>query len=150
MPTVIPNTGTDLARRIAATNGQILLDEIHTTRDNHRVFKGNYLVAPVIHRNVVGEAGMLALNSSSTRGCFAGDSCIRLDTGEMWVCFAGRGSTLDQWFNVGKADDILSLFGGFLIDGDLDDDWSGGTFLAPNSETIHGGFFGEVIFGGFF
>jgi hypothetical protein len=69
-------------------------NEIHTTKDQKRVFLENVLVASVYHDGVADEASMLALNATAERGCWPMDMCWREDTSTVWLCVAAHGATL--------------------------------------------------------
>lgn len=116
------------------------------------MFLGTHLVAPVVHRGVLSEAAMLALSTSSSRSCFAFDIAIRTDTDSAWICLSGRGTTIDQWFELaglGSAN-IDGLFGGYFADGEHADEFLGGDFSGFETNTIFGGFYADGIHGGFF
>lgn len=74
-------------------------DEIHVTTDQKRIFLEDHLASPVWHGSVTGEAAMIALNTTSTRGCFPMDQCFRSDTSTIWICITNRGTAAGDWRN---------------------------------------------------
>ena len=95
--TTVPLTGTDFLRLL--TTALILPNELHTTKDQRRVFLENVHVAPVWHGTVADESAMIALNVTSERGCFPMDNCYRADTSSVWVCMTNRGAEPADWRN---------------------------------------------------
>ncbi len=106
---IIPLTGSDAFRLLCESLGLILDNEIHTTDDHKRVFYDGTHVAPVWHGEVAGAAEMLALRTSSDRSVFPMDTCLRADTGTVWLCITNRGQTVDDWFNIGAGSDISEV-----------------------------------------
>lgn len=147
----VPLTGTDAIRILAAAAGYLLEHELHTTKDQLRVFFSNTIVARVYHGSVADATAMLALNATSSRGCHTGDKVFREDTDSMWECVSERGTLLDHWHDYGRAstsEDIL--FGGFLGETAPSDIESGGDFTSEETDRVYGGTFSPTILGGFF
>jgi len=103
MARIKPLTGTDAWRLIALALELLENDEVHATRDQLRLFLANEdateseIIAPVWHGSVASQAAMLALNTSSARGCHRGDFCARSDIGSLAFCIADRGEALADW-----------------------------------------------------
>jgi hypothetical protein len=92
---IAPLTGTEAMRQLKAA--LIEANEIHTTKDQKRVFLENVLVASEFHDGVADEAAMLALNTTAERGCWPMDMCWRVDSGTVWLCVADHGADLVDW-----------------------------------------------------
>lgn len=97
-----PLTGTDKFRLICLALGLIKPDELHATREG-RLFLANAtgtedtLIGPVHHGDTASEVAMLALNTTSARGCHPGDKCKRTDLNAIAECVANRGEALSDW-----------------------------------------------------
>ena len=111
---IIPLTCEDQYRLAAEFFGKILPNELHTTSNHKRGFIQGFVIAPVHHGNIENEAAMLALNVDSPntvivgeapngRGCFAHDTCYRLDTDSLWICLTNRGESIVDWFDFGQS-----------------------------------------------
>lgn len=96
MARIIPLTGTEANRQTAA--GSVSANEIHSTSDQKRLFLQNTLIAPVWHGIVADQTARLALDTSSTRGCWPGDECYQSDTGIVYRCISNNGAATGDWF----------------------------------------------------
>lgn len=101
MSRVTPLSGSDAARLFTA--GLREPDEIHTTRDQKRLFLEDYLIGSIWHGSVADETAMIALNSTAERGCFPMDKCYRTDTSSIWLCMTNRGESAADWRNTNAA-----------------------------------------------
>lgn len=99
MSRTVPTTGTDRQRLATLAADLFVLNELSTTRDQNRLFMGgsHLLSGSVWHGELASEAAMLALNTSSTRGCFPLDLCYRTDEDKAYICVSNRGALLADW-----------------------------------------------------
>ena len=97
-PRVIPLTGKDVWRRLAGVLGLLFDVEWHTTSDQKRFFFNNEYMGPYVrHDPVANEATMLAINSTSSRGCWPGDTVRRTDRGNKFTCVSNNGTDISDW-----------------------------------------------------
>lgn len=114
----VPVSGTEAKR--APRAAKILANEIHTTSDQRRLFMQNVLLSGgVWHGEVADEAAMLALDSSSSRGCWPLDMCERADTETLWVCVSNRGGLLTDWreFPAAGIENPMTTAGDLIVGG---------------------------------
>ena len=97
MSRTVPLTGTNARRLRIAALGLLLADELHTTTDQKRVFLENVPIAPVWHPDAATEAAMLALATTSSRGCWPADMCVRTDLPALCICRSGHGAAPSDW-----------------------------------------------------
>lgn len=91
---IIPLTGPEADRQTKSAD--VMADELHTTRDQRRVFLENNLVAPVYH-TAGNTSARLGLNSSAARGCWPFDICRQTDTGDIYICISNNGGASGDW-----------------------------------------------------
>lgn len=122
---VIPLTGTDEDRLTLETQADtIVAGELHTTSDQKRLFLNGTHVAPVYHGAVADTAARIALNASSSRGAFPGDSCRQTDTGVFYFCVLNRGEDNSDWIPVedgGAAIALAAMLGATAFSNDYND-----------------------------
>lgn len=146
MARITPTSGTDADRLIDLHIGSVIgADELTQTRDQERLFlKGREIVAPVHHGDVASEAAMLALNTTSSRGCHRGDKCKRTDlygaAGALCECISNRGESLSDWRieRLGGTNGGYGDTWGFIIEDDqlcLENDSDGNPFVAIEEIT---------------
>jgi len=91
--------GSEALRLYCAAKGLLGIAELNYTTDKKRLFVGNEYVHGHHHGEVASQASMLALSATTARGCFPGDTCVRIDTQPSvpWVCVSGLGKTIGDW-----------------------------------------------------
>jgi hypothetical protein len=99
MARIKPTSGTDAWRLICIQLGLLEADELTQTRTEKRAFvgSGEEIIAPVWHGSIASQSAMLALNTSSARGCHRGDFCARSDIGSLAICISNRGEAIGDW-----------------------------------------------------
>ena len=96
---LIPLDGTETQRQACVARGLLTDPELNVTTDQHRLFAGDYLIAPVWHGSVT-LAEMLDLFNTEERGCFPGDMCFCTDTNTLYLCIARLGLDIADWWAV--------------------------------------------------
>lgn len=141
----VPLTGTDQYRILFAASSLLKDNELHTTKDQVRVFLQNNFVGPSIwHGDIDDEAAMILINTTSGRGCFPSDLCNRLDTESIWMCISNRGESADDWveFGAGGGDVGWSPVLAIVTDDERRvlqvTEWTGGTGTPPDSPVYIG------------
>lgn len=92
--------GTEIQRVKRLALGLFPQSELHATRDQRRLFLYNMMVGGGHwHGAVASQAAMLALHSTSDRGCWERDMCRRtdLDGAPVYVCTGGNGKSVANW-----------------------------------------------------
>lgn len=97
MSRIVPLTGLEIERELFELFGLVFPNEVHTTEDQKRIFIENVVAGSVFLGDVASESEMLLLSGSHSRGCFAGDICIRTDEDAVWICKSGKGESLSDW-----------------------------------------------------
>ncbi len=149
MSRVVPTTGTDRQRLATYDEGLFLPNEITTTRNHKRVFMGGHIILNTVYQGtVLNEAAMLALDETSERGCFPGDTCFRNDTDSEWVCLTNRGELLTDWYDrAATVTGIDLLYGGDVSSLPTDIRYGGDVTNFPRNVT-YGGTVGGSTYGG--
>lgn len=106
---IVPLTGLEIDRQVFETEKLSKPLEIHTTKDQKRIFLENHHVGGGRFLGEVANPGeMLNLSTSQARGCFEGDKCYRTDVGVLYECIATPGDIPSSWSPVSRQSVVTS------------------------------------------
>jgi hypothetical protein len=110
---LVPLKGTEANR--ASKAGSILTGELHTTTDTARLFLQNAPINAVFHGAVANTAARIALNSSSSRGAWAGDLCYQTDVAGLYICVTSPGTSDGHWTKIAELASGLTAATGDIL-----------------------------------